>query len=1475
VNRPGGNSLSPPPPPPPPSPMPNMTQFLVALMASMPRPIEQNDTVGCSSADFLKHNSPMFDGSEGPMAADNWISNFQDLADTLRCTDSQKVDFAGLKLDGEARFWWKARKELIAEELGHRVPIPWERFKTEFNNRFFSQAQRQQCVRDFQDLRQGNMTVEQYSAEFQKLSRYAPHLIPNEETKAERFRDGLSPQIRERVIITDFYKMVHTATIVEKGICEAAADYVNRKRLMSMGAPPPPPLSKRHSMGGSSFGSFGKMNTSGSQAGNSNPRCNKCRRPHVGECKMGSDSCFRCGKNGHFVRDCPQASATRGQGSQASINQPRHTAPTRVYALTPDNIKAEENATDIVTGTIPLFGSVACVLFDSGATHSFISSSYVKLCKLSTEPLDQNICVVTPIGDAITCRKCVDNCPIVIEGKTLPAKLAVFSMLGFDVILGVDWLLKYKANINCRGKEVTFCLQGVEEFKFRGSKVRAIPPLLSAVQVIKSVREGAQAYLAYVQAKPEVRAKLEDIPVVCNYPDVFSEVMGLPPDREIEFSIDLMLGTQPIHKAPYCMALTELRELKEQLQELLDRGFIHPSVSPWGAPILFVKKKDESMRLCIDYRELNRVTIKNKYPLPRIDDLFDQLKGASVFSKIGLLSGYHQLKVQEEDVSKTAIRAQYDHYEFLVMPFRLTNASSVFMDLMNQVFHEYLDSFVVVFIDDILVYSANHVEHEEHLKTVMEKLREKKLFAKLKKCEFWLEEVSFLGHVVNKNGLAVDPARVKVVVEWERPTSVREIRSFLGLAGYYRRFIEGFSSLSGPLTALTNKNAPYVWSDECEASFQELKQRLVIAPVLTLPMESVGYVVYTDASKKGLGCVLMQQGRVVAYASRQLKDHEKNYPIHDLELAAVVYALKIWRHYLYGEECEIHTDHQSLKYIFTQRDLNMRQRRWLEVLKDYDSKMFYHPAKANVVADALSRKSRDDETDPKELMDQLSQQYPIAQIDEVMTGGPPILAALVVQPQSLDRIRHAQENDLKLQDFIDRTRRGETTEFYLTGEGMLKTRIGRIVIPNNTELRRDILDEAHQTRYTVHPSNNKMYQDLRKKFWWCGMKRNIAEYVAQCPSCQLVKAEHQMPTGQILPVEVPMWKWDKITMDFVVGLPRTPNGQDAIWVIVDKLTKSAHFLPIKIIDSMDKLVETYVREIVRLHGVPVSIVSDRDPRFTLKFWERLQSAMGPKLNFSTAYHPQTDSQSERTIQTLEDMLRLCVLDFKGSWIRYLPLIEFAYNNSFQTTIGMAPYEALYGRKCRSPLYWDEVGERQLLGPKLVQDTREKIALIRKRMLTAQSRQKSYADKHRRKLEFAVGDLVYLKVLPMRGVWRFGNKGKLSPRYVGSFQVLKKVSPVAYKIEMPPSLASVHDVFHVSQLRKCVHDSSHVINYEPLDIQPNLTYEELPMQVLDRKEQQLKIKTIPFVKILWRNHGVEEASWELEQQMRDRYPYLFE
>ena len=394
------------------------------------------------------------------------------------------------------------------------------------------------------------------------------------------------------------------------------------------------------------------------------------------------------------------------------------------------------------------------------------------------------------------------------------------------------------------------------------------------------------------------------------FPDVFpDDLPGMPPDRDIEFIIELLPGTAPIAKRPYRMGVNELEELKKQLKELQEKGFIRPSSSPWGAPVIFVDKKDGSQRMCVDYRSLNEVTIKNKYPLPRIDDLFDQLRGAHVFSKIDLRSGYHQLKIRNSDIPKTAFTTRYGLYEYTVMSFGLTNAPAYFMYLMNKVFMEFLDKFVVVFIDDILIFSKTEEEHAEHIRMVLQKLREHKLYAKRSKCEFWLKEVSFLGHVVSNGGIAVDPGKVQDVLNWKPPTTVSEIRSFLGLAGYYRRFIEGFSKLAKPMTALLEKNAKYVWSDKCQANFEELKKRLTTAPVLILPDLNKNFSIYCDASRLGLGCVLMQEGRVVAYASRQLRKHELNYPTHDLELAAVVHALKIWRHYLIGHKSDIYTNH--------------------------------------------------------------------------------------------------------------------------------------------------------------------------------------------------------------------------------------------------------------------------------------------------------------------------------------------------------------------------------------------------------------------------------------------------------------------------------------------------------------------------------------------------------------------------------------
>ena len=929
-------------------------------------------------------------------------------------------------------------------------------------------------------------------------------------------------------------------------------------------------------------------------------------------------------------------------------------------------------------------------LIDRGSTHSYVCMEHVFDKVPAMEKLAYDMHVTSPLGHNVSVNSIYRNCPIVIQTREFLADLITLPFREFDLILGMDWLSKHRAIVDCGQKIVVLRCSDQTEVIIQGIGSSVMSHVISTMQARRIMKKGCETFLALILNSKRGQVDVEKIPVVREFPNVFPEELpGILLEREVDLAIEIVPGTVPMSRAPYRMAPTELKELKSQLQELLDKGFIRPSVSPWGAPVLFVKKKDGTLRMCIDYRQINKVTVKNKYPFPRIEDLFDQLKGAGVFSKIDLRSGYYQLRVKEGNVPKTAFRTRYGHYEFLVMPFGLTNAPAAFMDLMNWVFRPYVDQFVMVFIDDILVYSKDAQEHEQHLRIVLETLREKKLYAKLSKCDFWLKEVSFLGHIVSAEGIRVDPAKIEAVVNWKSPQNVIEVRSFLGLAGYYRIFVRGFSVIASPLTKLLRKGIKFDWTNKCQNSFEQLKGMLVEAPVLTQPTPGKEYTLYSDASCIGLGCVLMQDWKVVAYASRQLKPHEQNYPTHDLELAAVVFALKIWRHYLYGEKCRVYTNHKSLKYLLTQKELNLRQRRWLELFKDYDCIIDYHPGKANIVADALSRKT----------IVAMSLQYS----DWRLGDDGAMLAQLEAQPVLKQMIIDAQKNDEELQKKLQMVRDGDKTKFLEKEAGSLYFQ-HRLCVPNDKELKQKLLFEAHNAVFTMHPGGNKMYQDLKQFYWWKGMKRDVTEYVSKCLTCHQVKAEHQVPTCLLNPLPIPQWKWDNITMDFMSGFPLTQQKHDSVWVIVDRLTKSAHFIPVRIGYSMDRLAELYVDEVVRLHGVSLSIVSDRDPRFTSRFWKELQSALGTKLNFSTAFHPQTDGQSERLIQVLEDMLRGYVMEFSGSWDRYIPLIEFAYNNSFQSSIGMAPYVALYGRKCRTPVCWIELNEHKLIGPDIVKDT---------------------------------------------------------------------------------------------------------------------------------------------------------------------------
>nr|GEU85420.1 putative reverse transcriptase domain-containing protein [Tanacetum cinerariifolium] len=665
----------------------------------------------------------------------------------------------------------------------------------------------------------------------------------------------------------------------------------------------------------------------------------------------------------------------------------------------------------------------------------------------------------------------------------------------------------------------------------------------------------------------------------------FSHLIDIEPIK-VDHSYEVKLAngrSRSCGVAPYRLAPSKMKELAKQLQELSDKGFIRLSSSPWGAPVLFVKKKDGAFRMCFDYHELNKLTIKNRYPLLRIDDLFDQLQGSSVYSKIDLRSSYHQVCVQEKDILITAFKTRYGHYEFQVMPFGLTNAPAVFMDLMN---------------------------------------RNEKLYAKFLKCEFLLDSMKYLGHVINSQGVHVDPAKVEAIKSWTAPKSLTEVRQFLGLAGYYQRFIEGFSLIPKPLTKLNQKNKTYEWGKEEEEDFQLLKDKLYSAPILALPKGSKDFVVYCDASLKGYGAVLMQREKVIAYASRQLRTHEENYMTHNLELGAVVFALRMWRHYLYGVKCTVFTDHKSLQYILDQKELNMRKER-------------QKPLRVRSLV----------LTDHKDLMQKILK----AQVESLKEGN--------VQKKNLG----------KMQKQI----------FKICTNG-IRYHDKRIWLPLHGGLRDLFLHESRKSKYSIHPGSTKMYQDLRRLYWWLNMKADIATYV-----------------------------------------DKTLSGYDSIWVIVDRLTKLAYFLPKKKTDSIEKLAELYLKEIVCRYGVPVSVISNRDRLFTSRFLVSLQKALGTQLDLSIAYHPEMDRQSS---------------------------VEFSYNNSYHASIKAALFEALYGRKCRSPVCWSEVRDSQLTGLELIKETTKKIVQIKNRLLTARSRQKSYADVRRKPMEFKVGDSVMLKVI---------------------------------------------------------------------------------------------------------------------------------
>ncbi|XP_028780228.1 uncharacterized protein LOC114736538 [Neltuma alba] len=802
----------------------------------------------------------------------------------------------------------------------------------------------------------------------------------------------------------------------------------------------------------------------------------------------------------------------------------------------------------------------------------------------------------------------------------------------------------------------------------------------------------------------------------------------------------------PPNLRPYRYPHSQKNEIEAQVNDLLKRRFIRPSSSPFA----------------------------NKYPIPNIDELLDELHGAAYFSKIDLRSGYHQILVLPSDIHKTAFRTHSGHYEFVVMPFGLTNAPATFQSVMNDLFRPYLRKFVLVFFDDILVYSSSAQQHLEHLQVVLQILQKHSFYANAKKCFLGQTRIDYLGHIVTRNGVEVVPEKIAAIISWPSPSNVKELRGFLGLTGYYRRFVKNYGLIARPLTELTKKNA-FSWSGRAQSAFDALKEALTTAPVLRLPDFNLPFMIECDASMDGIGAVLIQEGHPIAYFSKGFSISNRFKSAYDRELLALVLAIQKWKHYLLGHHFTIQTDHCSLKHLLEQKIVTNTQQRLLIKLLPFNFSIVYKSGKHNAAADSLSR-------------------------------------------------------------------RPQPTEFF------------QLVVPMVDDLARlpqALLDD---------PDTKAIIDDLQQA------PNSTSDYNMRCSSCQQNKYQTLAPAGLLQPLPVPEQIWEDISLDFITGLPKS-KGFDVIFVVVDRLSKYVHFMALSHPYTAKAVAQLFCKEVVRLHGMPRSIVSDRDSLFLSMFWQELFRLSKTHLNMSTAYHPQSDGQTEVVNRCLETYLRCFTHEQPKKWSEFLCWAEYSFNTSYHVAADNTPFKLVYGRE-PPPLVPYVKGETAVADLEEQLELRDDmLKVLRENLLKAQNRMKIQADRHRRDLQFAPGDAVWLRLQPYRqkslSKRRFD---KLSPRFFGPYKVLRRIGNVAYELELPPA-AKIHPIFHVSLLRPALGQDLPSVP-APLPLSSNMELLLTPSQVL---QHRWTTHGILELLVQWTDKPIEEATWEDYDLLAAQFP----
>lgn len=917
----------------------------------------------------------------------------------------------------------------------------------------------------------------------------------------------------------------------------------------------------------------------------------------------------------------------------------------------------------------------------------------------------------------------------------------------------------------------------------------------------------------------------------------------MPPHRPWDHPINLIPGAQPVHVRPYRYTPAQKTEIEQQVTEMLRSGVIQPSVSAFSSPVLLVKKKDQTWRFCVDYRHLNAITLKNCYPMPVIDELLDELAGASWFSKLDLRAGYHQIRLRAGDEPKTAFKTHQGHFEFKVMPFGLTTAPATFQNAMNDILALLLRHSVLVFMDDILIYSKSYADHLQHLRSVLQLLAQHHLTVMMSKCSFAQQSISYLGHVISAKGVSTEPAKISAVRDWPVPTSVKDVRGFLGLAGYYRKFVQNFGVISRPLTDMLKKGVVFSWTSIVATAFATLKHALLSAPVLILADFSKRFVVETDASATGIGAVLMQQGHPVAYLSKALCARNMGLSAYEKECLALLLAVDHWRPYLQHAEFTICTDQRSLLHLTDQRLNTPIQQRAFTKMLGLQFQIQYKQGVSNRAADALSRRAH-------------------PPVDD-------LLALSVCRPAWLEAIAHSYHNDPDTQHLLTRLVAGDKdlADYSLT-DGIICYQ-GRIWLGANHDSQWQLIRALHDSAVGGHSGFHATYHRVRRLFAWTGLKELVRKFVRECLTCQQAKTERAPPTGLLQPLPIPAQAWAVVSLDFIEGLPRSAN-HDTILVVVDKFTKYSHFIPLHHPFTSLTVAKAYMTHVYKLHGLPQAIISDRDRIFTSTLWQELFKLSKTELRLSSSYHPQTDGQTERVNQCLEAYLRCSVHACPRNWFHWLHLAEYWYNTSFHSSLGTTPFQALYGHlprefglpqpdACRAPDLASWLREREIMR-----------SLLHQQLLRAQQRMKHQADKHRVERSFNVGDAVFLRIQPyiQTSVAERVNQ-KLPFRYFGPYTVLQRVGSLAYKLDLPKG-AKIHDVVHVSQLKKVVSADTPVSPDLPTEISV-LQDTAVPLVVLGRKWVCQGSVLRSWVLICWEGLPVTMATWEDENLLRRQHP----